>query len=175
MRAHKAQGPTISLMAKVSKTMQRRIFFASIVSFVIATQNNAVSIIQSARADGIDLFSVDFAADALSSIQEIYNTPSINVPEGVRKGSIVDVHAHIVPPWYRAAVPFTGQSPTPNWTLEEHLGFMANNSIRHSVLSISSPGSVLFPGSEVKSVALARLLNEYLAAVYVTRLPLISC
>jgi hypothetical protein len=145
--------------------MKRWLFSACACATVCAARNITSDIIRSAKVDGIDLFSVPFAAEALSSIQVIYDDRPVDIPDAIGNATIVDVHAHIVPSFYRNVVPFTGQSPTPNWTLEAHLGFMANNSISHSVLSISSPGSVLYPGSEEKSVALARLLNEYLAAV----------
>ena len=132
---------------------------------VHAWQNITQSIVNTAEADDIDLFCLPFAANALTSIQAIYDLENVSIPQALENATKVDVHAHVVPQWYREVVPFTGQSPTPNWTLEDHLGFMANNGIGHSVLSISSPGSVVYPGSEAKSAALARLLNEYLAAV----------
>jgi hypothetical protein len=37
--------------------------------------------------------------------------------------------------------------------------------ISHGVLSISSPGSTVFPGDSAASVGIARLLNEWLATV----------
>lgn len=40
--------------------------------------------------------------------------------------------------------------------------------IKHSVLSISTPGSTVFPRDQARSSALARLLNEYLAALSYT-------
>ncbi|KAK5127903.1 hypothetical protein LTR85_005020 [Meristemomyces frigidus] len=132
---------------------------------VHASHNATRKIIAAAEADGITLFSLPFAAEALAEIQAIYDLEHIDVPSAVENATRVDTHAHVVPPWYQAVVPFAGQVPTPNWTLEDHLGFMANYSIGHSVLSISAPGSVVYPGSEVKSVALARLLNEYLVAL----------
>lgn len=42
---------------------------------------------------------------------------------------------------------------------------MASNDIAHSILSISTPGSVVFVGNETYSVGLARLLNEWMAEV----------
>ncbi|KAK3066554.1 hypothetical protein LTR53_017046 [Teratosphaeriaceae sp. CCFEE 6253] len=144
--------------------------YSSIIGLVLlglayAAHNVRDGIVDAATADGIDLFCLPFAAEALSSIQAIYDQQHIDMPAAIRNASKVDVHAHVVPSWYRTLVPLTGQVPTPNWTLESHLGFMANNSIGHSVLSMSSPGSVLYPGQEAKSIALARLLNEYQAAV----------
>lgn len=40
---------------------------------------------------------------------------------------------------------------------------MNNYSIAHAVVSISTPGSTVFAGNETESVALARLLNEWMA------------
>ncbi|KAK3639527.1 hypothetical protein LTR22_017389 [Elasticomyces elasticus] len=133
-------------------------------------QNPTSSIITAAQHDGIDLECLPFASEALASIQAIYDQSAVDVPAALKNASKVDVHAHIIPPWYRAIVPTTGQSPTPNWTLKTHLSFIVNNSIGHSVLSVLSPGSVVYLGLEAKSAALARLLNEYQAAI-VRKLP----
>ncbi|KAK6390283.1 hypothetical protein LTR65_005658 [Meristemomyces frigidus] len=130
-----------------------------------ASHNVTQKIIAAAEADNIDLFTLSFAAEALASIQAIYDVEHIDIPSALANATRVDTHAHVVPPWYQALVPFTGQVPTPDWTLEDHFGFMANNSIGHSVISISAPGSVVYPGSETQSTALARLLNEYLVAL----------
>ena len=73
--------------------------------------------------------------------------------------------AHVVPAWYHALVPTTGQSPTPNWTLETQFNTMQAVGIRKSVLSISAPGTTVYVNDEAKATALARLLNEYLAAL----------
>ena len=128
--------------------------------------NHTSRIISAAKADHIDLHSIPLLDVALTSIQGIYDLTNTTLPAGIAEGHIVDVHAHVVPPWYRTLVPSTGQSPTPAWSLETHLGFMAGAGIKHGVLSIGTPGSVVWPGSRVKSAALARLLNEYLAAVH---------
>ena len=145
--------------------MYRPLLASVLLSLAQAAHHVTNSIVRAATDDGIDLYCLPFASDALASVQAIYDQQEVDVPVALENASRVDVHAHIVPPWYHALVPVTGQSPTPNWTLENHLGFMANNSIGHSLLSISSPGSVVYPGSEEKSAALARLLNEYQAAV----------
>ena len=129
-------------------------------------QNHTSRILSAANADHINLNSISLLSEALTSIQAIYDLTNTTLPTGIAEGSIVDVHAHVVPPWYRSLVPSTGQSPTPAWSLETHLGFMAGAGIKHGVLSIGTPGSVVWPGSRVKSAALARLLNEYLAAVH---------
>lgn len=128
-------------------------------------QNITARIYDAAAADTIDLDSLPITADAIASIQEIYDLDNVSIPAGVTNGDKFDVHAHLVAPWYRIVAPTVGQIPTPVWTLEAQLDFMAGAGIKHSVLSIGAPGSVVFPGSRVKSAALARLLNEYLAAV----------
>jgi hypothetical protein len=128
--------------------------------------NHTSRILSAANADHVDLNSIPLLDEALTSIQAIYDLTNTTLPTGIAEGSIVDVHAHVVPPWYRTLVPSTGQSPTPAWSLETHLSFMAGAGVKHGVLSIGTPGSVVFPGSQVKSAALARLLNEYLAAVH---------
>jgi hypothetical protein len=130
-----------------------------------SAHNHTSRIFSAAHADDIDLNSIPLVSEALASIQAIYDLSNLTVPTSITEGSIVDVHAHVVPPWYRTLVPSTGQSPTPAWSLETHLSFMAGSGIKHGVLSIGTPGSVVFVGSQVKSAALARLLNEYLAAV----------
>lgn len=127
--------------------------------------NSTGRIYSAAAADNIDLDTLPFAAEAIASIQAIYDFDNITIPPGVTNGDKFDVHAHVVPPWYRTLVPTSGQFPTPSWTLEAHLNFMASAGIRHSVLSVGTPGSVVFPGSQPRSLALARLLNEYLAAL----------
>ncbi|EKG14261.1 Amidohydrolase 2 [Macrophomina phaseolina MS6] len=121
-------------------------------------------IIQDAAADGINLTALPFSAAALASIQ------AISIPENMTlsepgNSSRVDVHVHAVPDWYRELVPITGQNPTPAWDIQTHLAFMANNSIKHSIVAISSPGSGVYPGDEASAVGLARLLNEWMAAL----------
>lgn len=71
-----------------------------------------------------------------------------------------------MPDFYRTLVPLTGDFPTPAWDLETHLNFMANHEVSRSILSISTPGSVVYPGNAAYSVGLARLLNEWLAELH---------
>lgn len=105
-----------------------------------------------------------FATAALQSIDAIRNL-EINGSIISTSATKIDVHTHTVPDFYGALVPLTGGSPTPHWDLETHLRFMASNNIAHSVVSISTPGSVVFVGNETYSVGLARLLNEWMAEV----------
>jgi predicted TIM-barrel fold metal-dependent hydrolase len=87
------------------------------------------------------------------------NTP--NVPRGR-----IDVHAHVVPPFYVRAVEDAGfvasvSAGYPAWTPELALAFMADHDIGYAINSISPPG-VHF-GDNAKAQALARRCNEYLA------------
>ncbi|KAG6828229.1 hypothetical protein H0H92_008727, partial [Tricholoma furcatifolium] len=71
---------------------------------------------------------------------------------------------HVVPSWYRALVPTSGGNPTPTWDLPSYLAFMASEGIDYSVFSFSAPAANVFPGNELATVALARLMNEQAAA-----------
>ncbi|KAH7091364.1 hypothetical protein FB567DRAFT_272626 [Paraphoma chrysanthemicola] len=113
--------------------------------------------------DGIDLNILPFASAALDSIEALH-TPVV-IPAALKNATRIDVHSHVVPSWYRTLVPVTGGTPTPTWTVEAHFALMASLKIRRSIVSISAPGSTAFAGDSAKSIALARLLNEYLAAL----------
>jgi len=139
---------------------------------VFAQDNNTIPdiIIANATADNIDLSVLDFLPTALEEINMVYENAS-----QVRKrdtspllsrqsGSLVDVHNHIVPDWYRALVPVTGGNPTPSWNVNTALSFMASEGIGRSILSFSAPGPNVFPGNQVVTIALARLMNEQSAA-----------
>ncbi|RDI88931.1 hypothetical protein Vi05172_g1350 [Venturia inaequalis] len=121
-------------------------------------------IISSAASDGIPLDRLPFSVAAFQSIDALRHI-KINGSMIPSSASKVDVHTHAVPDFYATLVPVTGGSPTPHWDLETHLNFMASNGIAHSILSISTPGSVVFIGNETYSVGLARLLNEWMAEV----------
>lgn len=78
----------------------------------------------------------------------------------------IDVHAHVVPPFYVKAVEEAGHRASvsagyPAWTPELALAFMAQNDIGYAVNSISPPG--VFFGDHGKAQALARRCNDYLA------------
>ncbi|KAK6006895.1 hypothetical protein QM012_005903 [Aureobasidium pullulans] len=122
----------------------------------------SATILAAAKADSIDLSILPFATVALESIENA-DIPIALPP--LSNASRIDVHAHIVPTWYHALVPTTGQSATPNWTLEAQFNMMQTVNIRKSVLSISSPGSTIYVDDEARATALARLLNEYLATL----------
>jgi predicted TIM-barrel fold metal-dependent hydrolase len=78
----------------------------------------------------------------------------------------IDVHAHVVPPFYVKVVEEAGHRASvsagyPVWTPELALDFMARHDIGYAVNSISPPG-VHF-GDHGKAQALARRCNDYLA------------
>ena len=81
----------------------------------------------------------------------------------------IDVHHHILPPDYVAAVgdgrigPLILAGRTPEWTPEMSVEAMDRNGIATAVTSISAPG--LWFGDDAQSVRLARLCNDYAAAI----------
>ena len=75
----------------------------------------------------------------------------------------IDVHAHLVPPDYVAAMHAAGVDdvegfPLPKWSEESHLAVMDRNGITSSILSISAPGIKFASGQAARD--LARRINE---------------
>ncbi len=77
----------------------------------------------------------------------------------------IDTHHHIVPDFYAMAVKEAGGDPsgypTPVWSLEQAKLHMRAMDIGYAVISITSPGAVIFEGE--KGRQLARQLNDYMA------------
>lgn len=77
----------------------------------------------------------------------------------------IDVHTHVVPPFWGAALPDHGGDPSgwvlPEWSPEAHLELMDANQIATSILSLTAPSVVGWPGQERRE--LARRVNEYVA------------
>lgn len=77
---------------------------------------------------------------------------------------MIDVHAHYVPPGYRAALLDNGHAQPdgfaqiPEWSADEHVAAMDRLGIATSLLSISSPGVHLADGPATRD--LAREVNE---------------
>ena len=71
----------------------------------------------------------------------------------------IDIHHHLFPPSYSAAVVALGQPPTPKWTPAQSVEEMDQSGIATSVLSLSPP-NVVFPDPAVAR-RLAREVNEY--------------
>ncbi|KAF2747657.1 amidohydrolase 2 [Sporormia fimetaria CBS 119925] len=120
-------------------------------------------IFENAERDGIDLSVLPFLDEALYSISELGNLsePSLCF-EGATK---IDTHTHPVPSWFRELDPMAGGRPTPEWNVIRHLHFNAERGIKRSILCVSTPQANAFPGDKAKTLALARLLNEYVAEV----------
>lgn len=84
------------------------------------------------------------------------------------KGGRIDLHAHHIPPVYRAALLEAGMAtiggyPTPQWSPERHLAMMDSYGIQMAVLSLSDPGVSFLKGDAAKT--LARQVNEYTAGL----------
>ncbi|MEU9151906.1 amidohydrolase family protein [Streptomyces sp. NPDC048417] len=84
----------------------------------------------------------------------------------------IDVHTHVVPPFWGETLPTHGGDPsgwhTPQWSPEAHLQFMDDNQIATSILSLTAPSVVGWQGQERRDMA--RRVNEYVADL-VTRHP----
>src|SRR5260370_17039301 len=79
----------------------------------------------------------------------------------------IDVHFHLIPPFYREAVYAAGRGPAlgkyPEWTPELALDVMDAHGIEVALTSLAQPG-VGF-GSEAGAQALARRCNDYAAGL----------
>ncbi|MET9265348.1 amidohydrolase family protein [Amycolatopsis sp. NPDC004079] len=81
----------------------------------------------------------------------------------------IDLHAHFLPPEYRASLLshgyFTiGGYPTPEWSPEAALDFMDRYGIAAQALSISDPGVSFLRGTEARDMA--RYCNTYAASLF---------
>ena len=79
----------------------------------------------------------------------------------------IDVHFHLIPPFYSEAVYEAGRGPAigkyPDWTPQLALELMDSHGIEVALTSLAQPG-VGF-GSEAGAQALARRCNEYAAEI----------
>jgi predicted TIM-barrel fold metal-dependent hydrolase len=77
----------------------------------------------------------------------------------------IDVHQHVVPPFYAQALASHGGDPsgsvTPDWSPERALDFMDSQQIATGILSVSTPSVVGWAQSERRQMA--RRINEYTA------------
>lgn len=71
----------------------------------------------------------------------------------------IDVHHHLFPPEYAAAIVALGQPAPPAWTPQKSLEEMDKSGIERSILSLSPP-NVVFPDAALAR-RLARAVNEY--------------
>ncbi|KAF2820074.1 hypothetical protein CC86DRAFT_460075 [Ophiobolus disseminans] len=119
----------------------------------------------------IDLTILPFHTQALESISALSSTTPTPLPD-FSNATRIDTHTHPIPPWFRALEPLAAGRATPEWNLSSHLEFMASHGIRKSVLAVSTPHANAFMSErdeglrKRKTVALARLLNEYVAQIH---------
>ena len=77
----------------------------------------------------------------------------------------IDVHFHVIPPFYRDAVYAAGRGPaigrSPDWTPELALELMDTHGIALAMTSLAQPGVQL--GTDESARALARRCNDYAA------------
>ncbi|KAG6888368.1 hypothetical protein C0992_008670 [Termitomyces sp. T32_za158] len=157
-------------------------FCSSSILAQTASGNVTAEIVANADADNIDLTVLGDTLDiVLTEIADTYENASVTdnstttTPSRRSLGrfgrfgkrndpTIIDVHTHVVPSWYKKLVPVTGGNPTPNWDMDTYLAFMSSEGIAHSVFSFSAPGANVFQNSQVLTIALARLMNEQAAA-----------
>ncbi|KAF2109779.1 hypothetical protein BDV96DRAFT_651745 [Lophiotrema nucula] len=114
---------------------------------------------QNAQRDNIDLTVLPFHDEALSSITAL-SEPLPNLPS-FSNATRIDTHVHPVPNWFRDLQPLAAGRETPTWNISSHLSFMAEHHVKRSILCISTPQANAFPQDRAKTVALARLLNEF--------------
>ena len=79
-----------------------------------------------------------------------------DTPDKARR---IDIHHHLFPPSYSAAIVTLGQPPSPKWTPATSLEEMDKSGISLSVLSLSPP-NVIFSDNAVAR-RLSREVNEY--------------
>jgi predicted TIM-barrel fold metal-dependent hydrolase len=71
----------------------------------------------------------------------------------------VDVHHHLFPPEYRAAVAAANAGGLPKWTPEDSVAELDKSGIQTALLSLSPPG--LWFGDAAQSRKLSRVVNDY--------------
>src|ERR1700737_3551044 len=83
----------------------------------------------------------------------------------------IDVHQHVVPPFYASALPTHGGDPSgaviPQWAPESAIDFMDSQEIATGVLSLTAPGVV--HGAQGERQEMARRVNEYTADLVAKR------
>ena len=95
----------------------------------------------------------------LAALAAIGSNPPIQAAKTGTKPYRIDIHHHLFPPEYSAAIVSLGQPPSPAWTPAKSLEEMDKSGIAPSVLSLSPP-NVVFPDAALAR-RLAREVNEY--------------
>lgn len=91
------------------------------------------------------------------------------LPRVARAGATptrIDVHAHLIPDFYRSAMTQYGVSgdgglPTPSWSPSSAVGFMDKFGIAAQVVSLSEPGFGFLPDRGSREL-MARRVNDYI-------------
>ena len=77
----------------------------------------------------------------------------------------IDVHCHIIPPFYRDAVYAAGTGPAigryPEWTADLATEMLDRHGIASAMTSVAQPGTGFLPGAA--ALAMARRCNDYAA------------
>jgi predicted TIM-barrel fold metal-dependent hydrolase len=134
-----------------------------------ASQDLSIRIQHDASADGIDLSVLPFTQGAITSIAALSTNPICSTAHDIPDATRIDTHTHPIPAWFRQLELNAAGRATPSWNISSHLDFMSEHKIAHSVLCISTPQANAFLSEtdedlrKKKTVALARLLNEFTA------------
>ncbi|KAF7288513.1 Amidohydro-rel domain-containing protein [Mycena chlorophos] len=121
----------------------------------------AQGVLNRALADNIDLSVHSFTAAALADIvfwSHFEPGPEHEYALEANATGAIDTHAHYVPEWYAKL-----RGDNTKWSLEEHLSLMKCRGIATTIFDIPNPN--IFPKDANATVAIARLLNENLAAL----------
>jgi hypothetical protein len=142
-------------------------------SMTSTTQTLTDRITANAIRDNIDFSVLPFAQEALVSITQLRTDASNTTLPDFSNATRIDTHTHPIPNWFRALEMSAAGRETPSWTASAHLHFMAERGIKRSILSVSTPQGNAFASPtkfetdsklrKKKTVALARLLNEFVA------------
>jgi hypothetical protein len=135
--------------------------------------NTIDRITANAKRDDIDLTCLPFCQEAFDSIQSLtFDAQQSNTSQlDFSQANKIDTHTHPIPPWFHALEPMAAGRATPEWSVQKHLEFMSTRGIKRSILSVSTPQGNAFNDvrneeeRRKKTVALARLLNEYVSEV----------
>lgn len=95
----------------------------------------------------------------LAALAAMGSNLSIQAAKTGAKPYRIDIHHHLFPPEYSAAIVSLGQPASPAWTPAKSLEEMDKSGIALSVLSLSPP-NVVFPDAALAR-RLAREVNEY--------------
>lgn len=128
-----------------------------------------------AARDNIDFTVLPFFQEALSSIALIAQDATTITLPNFTNATRIDTHTHPIPDWFRTLELSAAGRETPSWSPFSHLQFMADHGVKRSILSVSTPQANAFASpskfesdAEMRkkiTIALARLLNEYVAEV----------